>query len=68
MSISKKRSRKRNYYGFQEKVIIIHLFSNNIKIDYPMDKCTYQINKNHVELIYTLNQDIVINNKILIDY
>lgn len=64
----KKDQEKEITMDFKKKVIIIHLFSNNIKIDYPMDKCTYQIHKNHVELIYTLNQDIVINNKILIDY
>lgn len=64
----KKDSEKEITMNFNKKVIIIHLFSNNIKIDYPMDKCAYKIHKNHVELTYTLNQDVEINNKIVIDY
>lgn len=64
----KKDTEKEITMDFKKKVIIINLLSNNIKIDYPMDKCHYYEENNHIELTYTLNQDIIINNKILIDY
>lgn len=64
----KKDKEKELTMNFKKKVIIIHLFSNNIEIDYPMDKSAYKITKKHVELMYTLKQDIEINNKIYIDY
>ena len=66
--IIKKDFEKEITMNFNKKVIIIHLFSNNIEIDYPMDKGSYKVSKGHAELTYTLKQDIEINNKILIDY
>lgn len=66
--LTKKDKEKIITMNFKKKVIIIHLLSNNIKIDYPMDKCAYNIAKRHVELTYTLKQDIIIDNKIFIDY
>lgn len=64
----KKDQEKEITINFKKEVIIINIKSNNIKIDYPMDKSTYKISKNHVELTYMLKQDIEITNKIFIDY
>ncbi|MCH5166825.1 MAG: hypothetical protein J1F35_02935 [Erysipelotrichales bacterium] len=64
----KRDSEKELTINFKEKVIIINLLSNNIKIDYPMDKSDANINNNIVILNYTLESDKTVENTIIIEF
>lgn len=64
----KKDQEKELTINFKEKVIIINLISNNIKVDYQMEKSIIKIDKNKVNLIYTLESDESLENSIFIEF
>ena len=64
----KKDEEKEIIMNFQEKLIIINLLSNNIKIDYPMNECSIKIDKNNTILKYTLESEETVENTIFIEF
>lgn len=68
-NILKKRDNEKELtINFKEKLIIINLLSNNIKIDYPMETSSIKKDENKVILNYTLESDSTIENTIIIEF
>lgn len=64
----KKDSEKELTINFKEKLIIINLLSNNIKVDYPMEESSIKKDDDKVILNYTLESDETIENTIIIEF
>lgn len=66
--LTKKDQEKEININFLEKLIIITILENNIKIDYPLEECYYDTTKNSYKLFYVLDSDNPLKNSIVIDF
>ena len=64
----KKDQEKELTMNFKEKLIIINLYTNNIKIDYSIDNCKINKEKNIIKIDYTLESENKIKNSIFIEF
>ena len=66
--LSEKDSEKELVIKFKEKLIIIAVNINNIKIDYPIAKVNVQTDEKKVLLSYELDDIEPLNNRITIEF
>lgn len=66
--LTKKDAEKELVIKFKEKVIIIYAINEGISLNYPMLKSKIKEQNNTINISYTLDEEVKLNNTIIIEF